>query len=338
MRITLAHGSGGREMGDLIRKLFPTEPSALSSKVPTIGIEAFDDGAVIMDRRGGIVVSADSYTVKPIFFPGGDIGKLAAYGSINDVAVMGADPMFALDCIIVEEGFPVSDLNRIVGSMLEAFRSESVDIIAGDFKVMPKGQLDGVVITTTVMGFLEADPILDSGAKPGDVVVVSGTVGDHGAVITAYQYGIDPEDEGLVSDCGSVLPVMRAARRIGGVHAAKDPTRGGLGMALNEIAKKSRVSIWVREEDIPIRENVRSLMELLGIDPIYLACEGRAVLVVEEERGEALLSELKKLGYRDARIIGEVREERPGYVIMETLAGGYRIVEEPRGELTPRIC
>ncbi len=333
--VSLAHGTGGKEMQDLIRELFS---SIRTMRREFIGLDAFDDGAVLHGDEGSLVMSTDSYTVKPIFFPGGDIGKLAAYGSINDVAVMGATPIGALDSIIVEEGFPINDLKRIVRSMIDAFESQGVQIISGDFKVMPKGQLDGIVITTTVIGYLNGKPILDSGAKPNDKVIVSGPIGDHGAVITAYQYGIDPEEEGLTSDCASVLPIMRISTEVGEVHAAKDPTRGGLAMALNEIAEKSKVSIWIREEDIPIRNKVRSLMDLLGIDPLYLACEGRVVIIADPNSAEEILRNLRKEGYTDAKIIGEVRSERPGYVVMETVAGGYRIVEKLRGELTPRIC
>lgn len=335
MRITLAHGSGGKEMQELVRKIFE---DAIIHSDDVIGLEAFDDGAVLKGNINKIVISTDSYTVKPIFFPGGDIGKLAAAGSINDVAVMGATPTYALDTVVVEEGFLVSDLQRIVKSMINVFKAENVRIISGDFKVMPKGQIDGVIITTTVLGVLDGEPILDSGAKPGDHVIVSGTIGDHGAVITAYQYGINPESEGLTSDCGSIVPVMKIAQKIGGIHAAKDPTRGGLAMALNEIAEKSGVSIWIDESKIPIRENVRALMEMLGIDPVYMACEGRVVLLVDPDKSEDIVVELRKAGYREAEIIGEVKSKRPGYVIMETLVGGYRIVEKLRGELTPRIC
>lgn len=335
-RITLAHGTGGKEMQDLVRYLFSSVPV----RKDVIGLEAMDDGAVILNgsNNGHIVVSTDAATVDPIFFPGGNIGTLAAFGSINDVAVIGADPVYALDAIVVEEGFIIRDLKEIVESMLNAFNQNGVTVIAGDLKVIPKGQIDKVMITTTVIGFLVGEPILDRGARPGDKIIVSGPVGDHGAVITAYRYGLDPEKEGLVSDCASVLPIMRIARTTGGVHAAKDPTRGGLAMALNEIAEKSGVSMWIRENDIPIRESVKVISELLGIDPLYLACEGRVVLVADPEKAEEILDALHAAGYKDAQIIGEVRKDKPGYVIMETEVGGYRIVEKLRGELTPRIC
>ncbi len=335
MSITLAHGTGGKEMQDIIHKIFS---SVKKTSDDIVGLKAFDDSAIGTRLDGRLVISTDSYTVKPIFFPGGNIGKLAAYGSINDVAVVGGEPIFGVDSIVVEEGFSVRTLQEIVESLINAMESEGVQLVAGDFKVMPKNSLDGLIITTTIVGVLNDDPILDSRAKPGDKVIVSGTIGDHGAVITAYQYGIDPEKEGMCSDCASVLPIMRIARSIGGVHAAKDPTRGGIAMALNEIAEKSNVSIWIREEDIPIRDKTRALMEMLGIDPMYLACEGRVVLMVEPEKAESIVDKLVSAGYKDAKIIGEVKKERPGYVIMETQTGGYRIVEKLRGELTPRIC
>ena len=310
-RITLAHGTGGKEMQDLIRYLFSGVPILNN----VIGLEAMDDAAVILsgNMNKNIVVATDAATVDPLFFPGGNIGSLAANGTINDLKI-------------------------IVDSMLETFRSNNVIVIAGDFKVMPKDQIDKIIITATVIGILDGEPILDRGAKPGDKVIVSGTIGDHGAMISAYRYGLDPEKEGLVSDCASILPIMRIAKSIGGIHAAKDPTRGGLAMSLNEIAEKSKVSIWIEEDKIPIRENVMALMELLGMDPLYLACEGRVVLIVEPEKAEVILDALRSEGYKDAEIIGEVRKERPGYVIMKTGIGGYRIVEKLRGELTPRIC
>lgn len=334
-RITLAHGSGGKEMQNLISNLFS---NVVFSSSDVLGIDAMDDGGVFRWGDKYFVLSTDSYTVKPIFFPGGNIGKLAATGSINDVAVMGAKPLYATDGIIVEEGFDVPNLSQIVRSMLRVFRDNGVILISGDFKVMPKGELDGIVISTTVIGLVDGEPILDSGAKPGDKIIVLGTVGDHGAVITAYQYGINPEDEGLKSDCRSILPAMEIARSFGGVHAAKDPTRGGLATALNEIAEKSGVSLWVREEDIPVDDRVRSLMDLLGIDPLYLANEGNAVLIVKEDIAEDLVRKLRREGFERASIIGEVKKDQPGYVVLETIAGGLRIVEPLSGELTPRIC
>lgn len=337
-RITLAHGAGGKEMEDLVKKLFQKIKVV---KIPdSIGLDNFDDGSSVNVPTSSVVISIDSYTVDPIFFPGGDIGKLAATGSINDVAVMGATPIAALDSIVVEEGFSIKDLETILKSLANVFESENVALLGGDFKVMPKGKIDKIVITTTVIGYLPPNHklILDSGAKPGDKIIVSGTIGEHGAVITALRMGIETELGNLKSDCMPVTKVMKIAIKNGDIHAAKDPTRGGLAMALNEIAEKSKVSIIVDEEEIPIREEVIALSEMLGIDSLALACEGRVVMSVSPDTAEDILTALHDAGYRDARIIGEVQEKEEGLVLLRTKAGGLRILEKPTGELTPRIC
>ncbi len=336
--IVLAHGAGGKENESLIKEIFGNVK--LNKVEGGIGLDAFDDGALI-PAKTNIVTSIDSYTVDPIFFPGGNIGKLAATGSINDVAVMGADPIAALDGIVVEEGFPISDLKKIVSSMINVFEQENVALIGGDLKVMPKGKLDKIIISTTVIGMIPQGKIyLDSMVKPGDRILVSGTVGDHGAVITALQMGIETEIGNLVSDCQPVTPIMRLIRKFNDVHAAKDPTRGGLAMALNEFAAKSGVTIEVDEEYIPMKEEVSALSEMLGIDPLSLACEGRVVLAVGSEIADDVLKILRKNGYDNASIIGEARDNKDwnGLVLLKTRAGGMRILEKPTGELTPRIC
>ncbi len=338
-RITLAHGAGGRESEELIKRLFKF---VKLRKVPNgTGLDEFDDGAFIPLSKH-IVFTIDSYTVDPIFFPGGDIGKLAAAGSINDVCVMGAEPIAALDSIVVEEGFPLDQLNKIIKSMITTFENENVAILGGDLKVMPKGKIDKIVITTAVIGYLNdsKELLLDSKIRPGDKLIVSGTIGEHGAVITAFRMGIEAEFEGLKSDCEPVTKVMRTAKEIGGIHAAKDPTRGGLAMALNEFAQKSNITLYIDEEKIPIREEVNAFCEMLGIDPLFLACEGRVLIAVDSERADELLSALRRAGYDKAEIIGEARriKGREGFVILRTRAGGLRIVEKPTGELTPRIC
>lgn len=337
-KITLAHGSGGKENENIIKLLFRNVK--IRNIDQGIGLDHFDDG-ILIPYRSKIISSIDSYTVYPIFFPGGDIGKLAATGSINDVAVMGAKPVAALDSIIVEEGFDIDDLKGIVNSMITVFENEDIALMGGDFKVMPKGKIDKIVITTSVIGILENDIIfLDSNVKEGDKIIVSGTIGEHGAVITALQMGIDADLEGLKSDCEPVTRIMRIVKNIGGVHAAKDPTRGGLAMTLNEFAQKSDIVIYIDENEIPIRENVKSFSEMLGIDPLYLASEGRVVLAVHPDYADSIVVALKKHGYADARIIGEAKNDPNwnGYVILETIAGGLRILEKPTGELTPRIC
>jgi len=333
--ITLAHGAGGKETERIIKSLFINY--RIRKVNSGIGLDAFDDGSTIPFGGKHVVVSSDSYTVDPIFFPGGNIGKLAAVGSINDVAVMGAIPIAALDNIVVEEGFPYNQLRKIVNSMLEVFEKENVALLGGDFKVMPRGKIDKIVISTTVIGI--ADSIItDSGAKPGDYVIVSGTVGDHGAVITAIQSGIEAEIGDLKSDCAPVTRIMQIAKKIGGIHAAKDITRGGLAMALNEIAEKSRVSMIIEEEMIPLKEEVIGLSELLGIDPLILASEGKVVLIVDRERAEEVVKSLRREGFNEASIIGEVKEGKPGFVILRSSFGGLRLLDKPIGEITPRIC
>jgi len=337
-RITLAHGAGGKEMEALIRKLFARVK--LRSINNAVGLDYFDDASQIITSTSNVIVSIDSYTVDPIFFPGGNIGKLAATGSINDVAVMGASPVAALDSIVVEEGFRLRDLEEIIDSLVKVFESEGVALLGGDFKVMPKGKIDKIVITTVVIGYLPDSHkiILDSKARPGDKVIVSGTIGEHGAVITALRMGIDAELGELKSDCMPVTRVMKIAMENGEIHAAKDPTRGGLAMALNEIAEKSGVSVIVDEEEIPIRDEVIALSEMLGVDPLSLACEGRVVMTVDPNDAENVVKALHRNGFSDARIIGEVKKEDEGIVLLRTKAGGLRILEKPTGELTPRIC
>ncbi len=337
--IVLAHGAGGRESEQLIKQIFNIV--RLRKVNNGIGLDEFDDGALI-PLRTNFVVSMDSYTVDPIFFPGGDIGKLAAAGSINDVAVMGAEPFAALDSIVVEEGFPIRDLRKVINSMVKVFEFENVALISGDFKVMPREKVDKIIITTVVLGRLDnpSQIFLDSNVKPGDKIIVTGPVGDHGAVITALRMGIEAEIGELKSDCQPVTPIMRIAKHVGGVHAAKDPTRGGLAMALNEFAGKSNVAIFIDEDLIPIREEVRALSDMLGIDPLALACEGRVVLSVDPNYADDLLSSLRKNGFSEATIVGEAKDDHEwnGFVILKTEAGGLRILEKPTGELTPRIC
>lgn len=341
--VLLAHGAGGRETGELLQHVLLSRLTEEMMKLRGgYGTDVLDDGATIPLPDGQhLVVSIDSYTVNPIFFPGGDIGKLAATGSINDVAMMGAKPLAVMDSIVVEEGFPMEDLERIVGSMVEVLRNEGVALIGGDLKVMPQGQLDRIVITTAALGVAEK-PIVDVGLRPGDKIVVSGPVGEHGATIMALQHGIGAEAEGLRSDCRTLtslmLPLVERFREH--IHAAQDPTRGGLAMALNDWASKSGTVIVVEEQRIPLREPVRAYSEMLGIDPLSLASEGVALLGVAPEAAEEVLDYIRSLGFRDAEIIGEVRrgKKHRGVVLLRTRTGGLRILEPPSGELVPRIC
>ncbi len=336
-KITLAHGAGGYEtfkiIEELIAKVFKKK------KVwGGIGLEELDDAATIpIGEDKSIAITVDSYTVKPLFFSGGNIGKLAATGTINDLAVIGAEPIAFMDSIVVEEGFPVDDLREIIESYEKVLREYDIALIGGDFKVMPKNQVDGIVISSTGIGLLEGKPLLDSNAEPGNHIVVTGPIGDHGAAIIAAQLGIN--DIEIKSDCRPILPAIRVAKRVGGLKVAKDPTRGGLSMALNEIAAKSNVNITVYEEKIPVRDETRALAEMTGIDVYSLASEGQAIIIVDEEHSSELVKTLRAKGFPEAEIIGRVTEKsREPRVFLKTVVGGTRLLEVPRGELVPRIC
>lgn len=335
--IQLSQGAGGKLMDELIKKVIIGNISR--RKVGDgIGLDEYDDGATIPYGGVQIAVSSDGHIVDPPFFPGGDIGKLAVCGAINDLAMIGAKPLALTDTVIVEEGYPVDDLTKIVRSMNETAERTGTAIVHGDFKVMPKGKLDKIVISTTGIGIVEGDPILDSGLKEGDAIIVTGPIGDHGIAIASLRSGLSFSTS-VISDVAPLWEIMRTAMSSGRVTAAKDPTRGGVAMALNEMAERSGVSIWIREEDIPIRQEVIGACEMLGLDPLELTCEGRAIIGVGSESAEGVLQAIRRLPEgRDAMIVGSVRSERPGYVIMETSAGGKRIVNPPLGEPTPRIC
>jgi len=337
-KVELIHGSGGEAMVRLIEEVI-VAGFKRGSVFGGLGLKDMDDGSTIPLKDFEIVMTSDGYTVDPIFFPGGDIGKLAIAGTINDLAVMGARPLAILDSIIVEEGFSIQDLKRIIRSMATTAEEVGVAVIGGDFKVMPRGKVDKVVIATAGVGLVErGKAIRDSGLKPGDKIIVTGTIGDHELSLISVREGISFECS-IVSDVAPIWPVMEAALKVGGVSAAKDPTRGGLAAALNELAKKSAVSIWVNEDRIPIKNEVKAAAEMLGLDPLYLACEGRAVIGVRADKADEVLEAIKstKLG-RDATIIGEARSESPGYVVLETLIGGKRILEPPVGMPLPRVC
>ena len=344
--VTLAHGSGGVEMSDLLEKIIFSRVKPGFRRVSSgVGLDEADDGSSIPLPGGGhLVVSVDSYTVNPPFFPGGNIGVLAAAGSINDVLVMGARPIAVLDSIVVEEGFSLRDLQVIVDSMISVLESEGVALIGGDFKVMPRGQVDKIVITTTAIGVAEK-PIIDR-PRPSDKILISDYIGEHGAVILMMQLGLSNIEEiskGLLkSDVKPLtklmIPLLEKYRDC--ITAARDPTRGGLAGVLYEWAVKTGTLIVIDESQIPIKEPVKRYAESLGVDPLYLASEGVAVLALKSECAEEVLDYVRKQGFENARIIGEVRETElfKGYIAAETPIGGLRVVEPPRGELVPRIC
>ncbi len=334
-------------MRELLREFIVKELGGSGAEVP---LEALDDSSVVE----GIAVHSDSYTVKPLFFPGGDIGRLAVSGTVNDLAVIGARPL-ALTCgLILEEGFPLEDLRRIVRSASETCREAGVHILAGDTKVMEKGALDQLVINTSGVGVrsealernlqevrkyreVRSRWLLDSNLRPGDKILISGTVGDHGVAILSAREGYGFETE-VRSDVAPLNGLIQEVLEVGGVVAMKDPTRGGLANALNEWSEKSGVGILLYEDRIPIREGVRAACEMLGVDPLEMANEGKVVVGVVAQKAEEVLEALRahRLG-REAELIGEVTDEFEG-VVMETSPGGRRILPPPYGDPVPRIC
>lgn len=332
--ITLGHGSGGRLTHNLVQNLFipPWENPALS---------AGDDGAVL-DQGGGrqLVLSTDSHVVRPLFFPGGDIGRLAVCGGVNDVAMMGAKPLYLTAGFVLEEGLRVENLRRIIQSMASAAEEAGVQVVAGDTKVVEKGLADGMYITTTAVGWRpSARNICGASARPEDVVLISGSLGDHGiAVIGARgDLGLQLDLESDVAPLkGLVEGLLNAADN---VHVLRDPTRGGLATSLNEIARQSGIGIILEESKLPIKPEVTAACDLLGFDPLYVANEGKLLAIVAPQDAEKALEALHQhpLG-RDAAIIGRVDTEPSGRVLMRTRYGTDRLVDLLSGEMLPRIC
>ena len=311
---------------------------------PALGKEASRLRSLSYGAQGSCptrwVFTTDAFVVDPIFFPGGDIGKLAVCGTVNDLAAAGARPVALSASFILEEGLLISELERVVDSMAASAAEAGVRVICGDTKVVPRGSADRVYITTSGVGDVaEGVEVSGAGARPGDVVLVSGPVGDHGLAVLSRREGLEFESE-IVSDCaplgGMVEAVLKAAP---GVHALRDPTRGGLATVLNEIARQSQVEIEVVEAAVPVRQPVAAACELLGLDPLYAANEGKMVAVVAEENGEAALRAMRShaLGGEAARV-GLVREGGAGRVLLETALGTHRILDRHVGEQMPRIC
>jgi hydrogenase expression/formation protein HypE len=333
--ITLAHGAGGRLMQELIEKVIVA--NITNKSAGGVGLEALDDGASLRMGEGELVIATDAHVVSPLFFPGGDIGRLAVYGTANDIAVMGAKPVAIASALVVEEGFSRDELERVIRSMDSAARECGVAIITGDTKVVERGKLDKLVVTTTGVGIAKK-VITDSGIEPGDAIIITGTIGDHGTALLAYREGFEFETK-LESDLAPLWPAVERALGAGRVKAMKDPTRGGVASALNEWAHKAEVGIVVREDLLPVREEVRAACELLGIDPLSVGNEGKALIAVPREDAGDVLEAIRstKVG-RNAAIIGEVVEEHPGKVVLETEVGGRRILDWPLADPVPRIC
>jgi len=334
-KITALHGAGGLLMEKLIAERIL--PKFKIRAAGPIGLDQLDDGAVVDLPPGKLVVTTDSHVVKPLFFPGGDIGKLAVTGTVNDLVVMGARPLALTLALVLEEGFSISELEKILESAAAALSEIGVALVTGDTKVMGKGELDGIVINTTGVGVAE-HPISDAGLRPGDFLAVTGPVGDHGMAILAARNAL-PVETSVQSDVAPLWPALAEAIATGGITAMKDPTRGGLAAALNEMAKKSGVGIEVVEEKIPVRPEVRGLCELLGFSPYELACEGRAVMGVAPEKLEEVLEALRAHPLTaEAQVIGQAISDYPGKVILRTAVGGRRFLEMPIGDPVPRIC
>ena len=334
-RITLRHGAGGPAMRALIERLFVDGAEDVPGGV---GLPAMDDGAALPIGDGRfLVLTTDSHVVSPIFFPGGDIGRLAVCGTVNDLAMMGATEVLGLTCaVVVEEGFSSSELQRVQLSMRAACAEAHARVVTGDTKVMGKGQLDGLVINTSGAG-LTRRIVRDNGLREGDRIVVTGTIGDHGFAVLATRNGLELE-AGLRSDVAPLNGLVQAALAAGGITALKDPTRGGLSSALHEMAEKSGVGIVLEEERIPVRPEVRAAAELLGIDPLQVANEGKAVIGVRAVAAGSVLAALRAhpLG-RDAAIVGTCVAANPGRVVLDT-GFGKRLLAEPEGDPLPRIC
>jgi hydrogenase expression/formation protein HypE len=331
MKVNMMHGAGGEVMGELLQTLTKFKHNNAGG----IGLEAMDDGAVIPFNGANLVFTTDSHVVRPIFFPGGDIGRISVCGTINDLAMMGGRPI-ALSCgMIIEEGFDIDDLAKIVSSMDDALGEAGASLVCGDTKVMERGALDGIAINTAGIGVAKT-VVRDNGLVPGDVIIVSGTLGDHGLAIMAHREGFDLGEQ-IKSDVAPLWNMMEKVLDAGTIHAMKDPTRGGFASAINEMAKKSGVCVRISEELLPIRKSVKSAGGMLGIDPLEVANEGKVVMGVPAAEAEAILAAIRSHNYgKDAAIVGKV--VKGAHVIMETTIGGERFIEPPMGDPVPRVC
>lgn len=332
-KILLSHGSGGKQTNNLISDLFL---KYFNNSI----LNEMNDSAQLTLQGNKISFTTDSFVVNPIFFNGGDIGKLAVCGTVNDIAVSGAKPLFLSSAFIIEEGFELSKLETIVKSMAEEAEKAGVKIVAGDTKVVEKGSADGVFINTTGIGLIYDDVnIKASNARPGDVVIVNGTLGDHGMTIMCERNGLGFEGN-IKSDCASLNGLIDAMLDVcKDIHVLRDATRGGVAAVLNEIAKASGVSIVLNEKSIPVSTEILGVCELLGLDPLYTANEGKLCAFVPEEHAAKVLEAMKNhpLG-SDSAIIGRVIEDKNNKVYIDTIVGGQRIVDMPSGQQLPRIC
>jgi len=332
-RILLEHGGGGLLSNELVAEIF----------LPLLRncfLERLEDSAVLPLGSVKICFTTDSYVVQPIFFPGGDIGSLAVHGTINDLAVCGAEPLYLSTGYILEEGFPMADLERIVQSMASAAREAGVQIVTGDTKVVPKGAADGIYINTAGVGLLRyGAPLSVASIRPGDAVIVSGTIGDHGAAIVTSRDELGLEAD-IRSDSAPLNGLTAAILAVSPhVHCMRDATRGGLGAILAEIAMRAGLQITIREADIPLQPATRGICEILGLDPLFLASEGKLALFCPAAEAQAVLAAMRQHRYgREAALIGQTEAAPRGRLVLQTITGGVREVDLPTGEMVPRIC
>jgi hydrogenase expression/formation protein HypE len=332
-RISLSHGSGGKQTSNLINDLFL---KYFDNKI----INEMNDSAQLNLKNSRIAFTTDSFVVKPIFFNGGNIGKLSVCGTVNDLAMCGAKPLYLTSAFIIEEGFEIDKLEAIVKAMSETAQEAGVQIVAGDTKVVEKGGVDGVFINTSGIGAIyENTNIKADNAKAGDVVIINGTLGDHGMAVMCQRIGIDMQGD-LKSDCAPLNSIVDSILEVcPDIHVLRDATRGGVAAVLNEIAEMSKVSIELDENSIPVSEDVKGSCELLGLDPLYIANEGKMCCFVPEAFAKQVLEVMKKHPFgANAAIIGKVKEEENQKVYLKTIIGGKRIVDMPSGEQLPRIC
>lgn len=335
-KIGMNHGAGGEVMANLISKTI-LDNITKKSVNGGVSLEDLDDGATIPLGDYELVVTTDGHTIDPLFFPGGDIGRISAAGTINDVSVMGAKPLAISNAIIMQEGFPIDDLDRIIKSLDETCQEVDVAVVTGDTKVMQQDKLDGIVMVTTGIGIAKKGEIIrDSTLEVGDKIIVTGSIGDHGMSLMSFREGFGFETD-LKSDVAPMWNVVKKALDVGGVTAMKDPTRGGFANAINEMASKSGNGILLQQDAIPIKQEVHAVSEMLGIDPFEVANEGKVVMGVKADLAEETLEAIRSEKYgENATIIGEVVEG--DYVIVQTPIGGERILEAPIADPVPRVC
>lgn len=331
--IVLGHGSGGKLSAQLLESVF----------LPAFRnpwLDKLDDQAVLQINGSRLAFTTDSFVVTPIFFPGGDIGRLAVNGTVNDLAMSGARPLYLAAAFILEEGLATADLRRVVESMSAAANEAGVHLVTGDTKVVNRGKGDKLFISTTGIGLIEKPVNISAGqARPGDKIILSGYIGDHGMAILSQRENL--EFEGVIeSDCAALHSLVSDMLDVTlDIHTLRDPTRGGVATVLNEIAQQSQVGMLLNEKDIPVRDTVRGACEILGLDPLFVANEGKLIAIVASEKANEVVERMQSHPQgRDARIIGEVVEEHPTMVLMKTEIGGTRVLDTLFGEQLPRIC